>query len=118
MSLTLVLQTPLNLCEPVIAVSHIHQPVPERPDHLHPQKLTAKAQRISRSTGSISDKSLGKALFCTQFPDAVTQKGALVLAPSNTVPRGHLICMQPCEPVLQKASEEQEALSEEEGLTF
>lgn len=38
---------------------------------------------------------LGKGLFCIQFPDVTfTQKEALVLAPSNTVPRGHLIWMQ------------------------
>lgn len=67
MSLTLVLQTPLTHYEPVIAVSDIYQPVPERPDHLHPQKLTVKAQWNPRFTGSISDKSLEKAFFAYSF---------------------------------------------------
>lgn len=67
MSLTLVLQTPLKHSEPVIAASDIYQPIPERPDHLQPQKLTLKAQQNSRSTGSISDKSLEKAFFAYSF---------------------------------------------------
>lgn len=110
MSPALVPWTPLKHCEPVPAVSDIYQPVPERPDHLHPQKLTVKAQQISRSTGSISHKSLEKAFFAYTFLIQLHRREHHpTLSPEDT----SFACRQPCEPVLQEASEDQEALSEE-----